>query len=68
MPRSIAIRDATLFCALLVLSTLAHTASATYIYIAGYEPQSNVTKHNSLDLDLKDIMAELPKSLSLIHI
>jgi hypothetical protein len=62
MPRSIAIRDATLFCALLVLSTLAHTASATYIYIAGYEPQSNVTKHNSLDLDLKDIMAGLPKS------
>ena len=62
MPRSIAIRDATLFCALLVLSTLAHTASATYIYIAGYEPQSNVTKHNSLDLDLKDIMAGLPST------
>ena len=60
MRRSISMRDFTIFCALVVSSALARGANASYVYIAGYEPQSNVTKHNALDLDLRDIMAGLP--------
>ena len=31
--------------------------SATYTYIAGYEPQSDVMQHNRIDLDLEEIMS-----------
>ena len=55
-------RDATALCALVASAALVNTASATFTYIAGYEPTSTVENHNKLDLDLYDIMknADLP--------
>jgi len=32
---------------------------ATYTYIAGYEPQSDVVEHSEIDLDVRDIIDEL---------
>ena len=39
------------------MMTISHV-SATYTYIAGYEPQTDVTQHNRIDLDLYEIMDE----------
>merc|ERR1712091_353390 len=35
-------------------------ALATYTYIAGYEPQSDVVQHSRIDLDVQDIIDGLP--------
>ena len=43
--------------AIVLLATSFKCASATYTYIAGYEPRSTVTTHANIDLDVKDIMA-----------
>ena len=55
-------RDATALFALGASAALVNTASATFTYIAGYEPTSSVENHNKVDLDLYDIMknADLP--------
>jgi len=55
-------RDATALFALGASAALVNTASATFTYIAGYEPTSSVENHNMVDLDLYDIMknADLP--------
>ena len=39
-----------------VMMAISHV-SATYTYIAGYEPQSDVMQHNRIDLDLEEIMS-----------
>ena len=39
-----------------VMMAISHV-SATYTYIAGYEPQSDVLQHNRIDLDLDEIMS-----------
>merc|ERR1711935_766330 len=43
--------------AIVLLATSFKCVSATYTYIAGYEPRSTVTSHANIDLDVKDIMA-----------
>ena len=43
--------------AIVLLATSFKCVSATYTYIAGYEPRSTVTTHANIDLDVKDIMA-----------
>ena len=35
-------------------------AQQAYTYIAGYEPQSDVTEHSQIDLDVQDIIDGLP--------
>ena len=42
--------------AFVLLATSFKSVSATYTYIAGYEPRSTVTEHAEIDLDVKDIM------------
>jgi len=42
------------------LATLVSCISATYTYIAGYEPQSNVVEHTEIDLDVQEIISLLP--------
>jgi hypothetical protein len=42
--------------AIVLLATSFKCVSATYTYIAGYEPRSTVTSHNKIDLDVKAIM------------
>ena len=39
-----------------VMMAISHV-SATYTYIAGYEPQSDVLQHNRIDLDLDEIVS-----------
>jgi len=43
-----------------ILATLGIGVSATYTYIAGYEPQSDVVQHSRIDLDMEDIVDLLP--------
>jgi len=43
-----------------ILATLVSCISATYTYIAGYEPQSNVVEHTEIDLDVQEIISLLP--------
>jgi len=45
-----------------VIFNLVACATATYTYIAGYEPQSNVTKHAKIDLDVESIQSGLPSN------
>merc|ERR1711935_775593 len=42
--------------AIVLLATSFKCVTATYTYIAGYEPASTVTSHAKLDLDVKDII------------
>ena len=42
--------------AIVLLATSFQSVSATYTYIAGYEPKSTVTEHAEIDLDMKDII------------
>lgn len=42
--------------AIVLLATSFKSVSATFTYIAGYEPRSTVTSHNNIDLDVKAIM------------
>merc|ERR1711935_856283 len=42
--------------AIVLLATSFKCVSATFTYIAGYEPRSTVTSHANIDLDAKDIM------------
>jgi len=44
----------------IILATLVSCISATYTYIAGYEPQSEVAEHAEIDLDVRDIISLLP--------
>ena len=46
--------------AIVLLAMSVSSVSATFTYIAGYEPQSTVTNHAKIDLDAKEIMAALP--------
>ena len=43
--------------AIVLLATSFKCVSATYTYIAGYEPRSTVTEHAKIDLDVKAIMS-----------
>merc|ERR1719506_187191 len=42
--------------AIVLLATSFKCVSATYTYIAGYEPRSTVTEHAEIDVDAKDII------------
>merc|ERR1711935_217902 len=50
--------------AIVLLATSFKCVSATFTYIAGYEPRSTVTTHAQIDLDAKDIIkhADWPKN------
>jgi len=48
--------------AIVLLATSFKCVSATFTYIAGYEPRSTVTEHAEIDVDVKDIMAGLPSN------
>jgi len=43
-----------------IVGTLVSCISATYTYIAGYEPQSEVAEHAEIDLDVQEIISLLP--------
>jgi len=43
-----------------ILAFLVSCSSATYTYIAGYEPQSEVVEHSEIDLDVQEIISLLP--------
>jgi len=45
--------------AIVLLAMSVSSVSATYTYIAGYEPRSTVTTHANIDLDVKDIITLL---------
>lgn len=45
---------------LLLAATAAAGTRAQYTYLAGYEPQSDVVPHSTIDLDVRDIAALLP--------
>jgi len=44
-----------------ILATLI-CVSGTYTYIAGYEPQSEVSEHSEIDLDVQDVISLLPEN------
>lgn len=52
----------TTYIAAALILAFANPVTATYNYIAGYEPGSDVDKHNMIDLDVRDIQAGLPKT------
>ena len=52
----------TTYIAAALILAFANPVTATYNYIAGYEPGSDVDKHNMIDLDVRDIQAGLPKN------
>merc|ERR1719249_624196 len=48
----------------LILSMYSVCVFGKYRYIAGYEPQSEVVQHARIDLDVQDIINELPSAES----
>ena len=50
----------TTYIAAALILAFASPVTATYNYIAGYEPGSDVDDHNMIDLDVRDIQAGLP--------
>jgi hypothetical protein len=51
-----------LFSTALIASTCNIFVRATYTYIAGYEPQSDVVEHSQIDLDVEEIIKYLPSN------
>jgi hypothetical protein len=51
----------------IMMMALTTSVSATYTYIAGYEPQSDVVEHSNIDLDLEEIISNLPKPTNVAH-
>lgn len=52
-------------CSCIVLHLRTISIHATYTYIAGYEPRSDVIQHSRIDLDLADVISKLPSNVNI---